>query len=330
MLLMQHAGLLSVFWHRVESDAIPVEYLDGTNSTVSMFREHIKFLITNYTPVSITDFLNIVSNKDLSRSYDKPPVLLGFDDGFKSIITNALPVLNEFNVPAMFFVIGEILKNPDFVPWFIEMKHLIRKAKHKNIVYSNASLTLTSQQDCAKLKHLFEASYRTCRLEAERQRLLTHLANLVGVDRPVASALDEDLRFVDTEDLAHLSSSSLLTVASHAMTHRYLASLPYEEQLYELEQSDVLLRQHCPSYYPTIAYPGGSFNAATLAIVKRTYRAGFAVFLGASYRNLYAYPRLGINQDTVQELAHALNPTRLKYLRMRKRVLHITGIRRIH
>jgi hypothetical protein len=90
-----------------------------------------------------------------------------------------------------------------------------------------------------------------------------------------------------------------------------------------------LLRQHCPAYYPIISYPGGSFSADTIAIATRIYKAGFAVFLGASYRNRYAYPRVGINYASSRELAHIVSPNRLNYILPLKRFLHVIGIRRL-
>jgi peptidoglycan/xylan/chitin deacetylase (PgdA/CDA1 family) len=255
-------------------------------------------------------------------------VLLGFDDGFKSIITQALLILNEFRVPAVFFVMGEILRNPEFVPWFVEFKHLIRRTQKRKINYGDLTIDLSSRQDQVQLLHLFEASFKAGRSEADRQRLLMELADLLGAGRPVASDLDEDLRFVTKEDLAALGSSSLLAVASHAMTHRHLDSLTYEEQVAELEQSDSLLRKLCPSYYPVISYPGGCFSADTIAIAKRIYKAGFAVFLKSSYQNRYRYPRIGINHASVQDLAYILNPIRLNCLLPLKRFLHVAGIRK--
>jgi peptidoglycan/xylan/chitin deacetylase (PgdA/CDA1 family) len=292
-----------------------------------MFRNHINYLVENYTPISISEFSKVVTSRELYRSFAKPPVLLGFDDGFRDIITNGLPILNEFKVPAVFFVIGEILKNPDFVPWFVEVKHLIRKTRKRVFDYGIVRYDLSVQQDSVRLRHRFAASFRACRSEPERQNLLTDLAELLEVSRPMASDLDADFRFVTKEDLAALSSSALLAIASHGMTHRYLDSLTYEEQVSELEQSDGLLREHCPSYYPVVSYPLGAFNADTIAIAKRVYKAGFAVFLGTSYRNRYAYPRICINRASAQELAYTIRPIRLNYLLPLKRFLHATGVR---
>lgn len=326
---MKAPRVLTIFWHSVDADSIPPEHRDGSNPTASMFRDHLRFLLANYSPISIHTFLELVAGNRSIGSFAKPPVLLGFDDGFKNVITNALPILHELRVPATFFVIGEVLKDPEFVPWFVEVKHSLRRASRRRVVYGETGLDLNQQQDRVNLMRLFEASFRTCRSEADRQRALSDLAGLLGVARPRGSELDEDLRFVDGRDLAEVGASPQLTLASHAMTHRHLADLRREEQFHELEQSDRVLRQHCQSSYcPVVAYPGGSFNADTTTIAKGLYRAGFAVSLGSSYRDLYAYPRIGINQDTVDGLAYAVSPLRRNYLLPLKRFLNTVGIRR--
>ena len=319
---------LSLFWHSVEPDSINSKYLNGLNPTASMFRGQIKFIVNNYIPISIYDFMKITENKCLIKTYAKPPVLLGFDDGYKNIINQALPILNEFKIPAVFFVIGEIFKNPNFVPWYVEMVHLIRKTKKITVIYDNVTIDLVSKKGRTLLMHLFEASFKALKFEDERQRLLTNFASLLCVKRPMASELDDDLRFVCKEDLSNLGSTSLLTVASHAMTHRNLASLTYEEQVYEMEQSDLLLKEHCPSYYPTVSYPDGSFNTDTIGIAKRIYKSAFAVLKDSSYSNLYAYPRLCIECDTVQELAYATSFMRINFLLPIKRFLYNTSIGR--
>lgn len=321
--------ILSLFWHSVEPDSIDLEHFNGSSPTQSMFRQQIKFIANNFTPISIFDFMKITEDKSLIKSYAKPPVLLGFDDGFKNVISYALPVLNEFNIPALFFVIGEILKNPDYVPWYVEIMHLLRKTKKSSVVYDNSEFNPGSTHGLATLKCHFNTSFKENKSEKDRQSFLDNIFDLLDVKRPVASDLDEDMRFVNKDDLSNLGSTSLLTVSSHAMTHRCLAALSYKEQIYELEQSDMLLRRFCPSYYPTIAYPDGSFNQDTINIAKKIYRFAFAVLLGASYGNIFAYPRICIQNDTVKTLAYAVNPMRINILLPIKRFLHNFGIRKI-
>lgn len=320
--------ILNLFWHNILPDSIASEEQDRSSSTTTMFREQIKFITNTYTPISVIDFVEITGNRRSMSSFVKPPVLLSFDDGFKNVMTEALPILKEFHVPAVSFVIGQSLKNPQFVPWFIELKHLLRRTKKSTIRYSSQVINLFSQQDRGKLLDLFRVAFRACRVEADRQKLLLELAEILAVGRPISSDLDEDLRLVTKADLGALASSSLMTIASHTMTHRYLDCLAYEEQLAELEESDALLREVCPSYYPVISYPLGSFNEVSIAIAKQIYRAGFAVFLNSSYRSTYCYPRVGINRASVEELAYILSPMRLNWLLPLKRLLYVTGIRR--
>jgi hypothetical protein len=222
---------------------------------------------------------------------------------------------------------GEILKNPDFVPWYVEVIHLIRRAARNIVLHEGTRINLTVPADIAKLRGIVGAAFRRCRSEADRQTLLTNFANMLGSIRPKAHELDEDLQFVDGRDLANLTASSLLTIGSHAMRHYDLATLSYEEQVYELVESDHVLRQQCQCYYPVIAYPNGSFNAYTVNIGTRIYEAGFAVLLGASHRNIYAYPRIGLQRGSVREVAHAISPKRRNYILPLKRMLHVTGIR---
>jgi len=324
---MRRHRVLTVFWHSVESDSIRPDYLDGSNPTASLFREQIRFLVDHYTPISMSEFLDLVSGRRGTRPLPRPPVLLGFDDGFKNVIVNALPILEEAQIPATFFVVGEALTRSGFVPWFVELTHLVRKARRTTVTWGSGIVDLADPRACSTFKRRFEVVFRACRSQSDRERLLSEISNAVAVPRPQASELDDDLRFVAKEDLAKLGVGSLLTIGSHAMTHRHLAALSREEQRAEAEMSDAILREHCPRYCPVIAYPGGSFNADTLAVVRTTYRAGFAVLLGSSYRNPYAYPRMGLGHQTAEELRYLLSDRRLRYLLPVKRFLHSTGLR---
>jgi hypothetical protein len=274
--------------------------------------------------------MDIIQKNKGVHSFIKPPVLLGFDDGFRNVITQALPILNEYKVHALFFVIGEIMNNPDIIPWYVEIKHLLRRTNEKTIIFEDVSVDMSSKLSRSKLERLFYLSMRGCKVEADRQKLLTYFARSLNVDRPTnALVIDDDLRFISKEELSHLDSASWLTVASHAMTHRLLATLSQQEQSYELEQSHLLLREHCPSYYPVISYPNNSFNNVTIDIVKRIYKFAFAGFLCSSYRNKYTYPRIGLNNCTSHELAYIISPLRIKLLLPLKRILHNIGLRKV-
>jgi peptidoglycan/xylan/chitin deacetylase (PgdA/CDA1 family) len=320
--------IISVFWHGVDPEFMPAE-LDSKDPSASLFAKQVEFLSDRYTPISIWDFLNIIEGVTPLVAYTKPPVLLGFDDGLKSVITNGLPVLRHFGAPAVFFVLGECLTNPTFLPWFVEVKHMLRRTHHARVVWQGMSLDLASRPGRMMARRLTLRAFRACRSDAQRGELLGSLAALTGVQRPRPGEVDDDLRFVDKEDVKALGAESGLVIASHAMTHRHLVDLSATEQAQELSESDSTLRMHCDNYCPVVAYPAGSLDASTVAIARDIYRAAFAVLVGSSYRNRYAYPRVGVGQESVEDLARALSYGRLNMILPLKKVLHRIGLRRI-
>jgi peptidoglycan/xylan/chitin deacetylase (PgdA/CDA1 family) len=231
-------------------------------------------------------------------------------------------VLEEFQVPAVFFVIGEIFQNPDYVPWYVEIKHLLRKTEARKVSYNNIEFKLKTKEDRERFKaHLYD-SFKKCRSEKERQNFLNNISRLLKIDRPYAHELDEDLQFINKDDVKIVNSSKLLTVASHAMTHRLLETLSYEEQQNELANSNLLLKEYFSSYYPVISYPDGSFNHDTIIIAKKIYEFGFAVLLGSSYLNWFAYPRICLENNTIQNLSYIFSPLRTNLVLPLKRALH--------
>ena len=215
-------------------------------------------------------------------------MLLGFDDGFKNVIRYALPVLDEFKVPAVFFVIGRDSEEPQFCALVCGGEAACSQGEKKDrYFYDNTYLDLSLQEDGVRLRGLFDASIRASKSEADRQKLLTHLAELLCVDRPEGPELDEDLKFVDREDLISLPSSSRLTVASHAMTHRYLATHT-TNKLMNWSRAIFYCRSIVHRTTRVVAYPLGSFNDDTSYYCESHLQGGlcyvFRFFVSQSLR----------------------------------------------
>jgi len=62
--------------------------------SVATFRQVVNWIINRYSILTAADFLIT----------EKPGVLLTFDDGFANNVKALLPVLEEFSVPAVFFI----------------------------------------------------------------------------------------------------------------------------------------------------------------------------------------------------------------------------------
>lgn len=76
---------------------------------VETFRHHLQLLTECYEVVD----LPAVAGPDSADAAQKR-VALTFDDGYLDFYTNVFPLLQEFEVPATVFVVGETLDDPTF------------------------------------------------------------------------------------------------------------------------------------------------------------------------------------------------------------------------
>src|SRR3989344_2957961 len=64
------------------------------------FSEHLKFLKENFNVVSLKEIADMIRNKNLKNK----SVAITFDDGYVDNLQNALPILEQNQIPATIFV----------------------------------------------------------------------------------------------------------------------------------------------------------------------------------------------------------------------------------
>lgn len=105
----------------VEGDILPLMYHHLTEdptattawtTTPEKFREDLtKLLDAGYLPLSVEDYIE----KNYARGQDY--FVVTFDDGYKSNLYLALPILKELQVPATVFVITGSVTHPEHMTW---------------------------------------------------------------------------------------------------------------------------------------------------------------------------------------------------------------------
>src|SRR5260370_15067445 len=68
-----------------------------------IFRDHDSYFSKNFDLISEDDLL--------SRRLPKRPLLITFDDAYRSILTVGGPILREFSAPSIFFIIPSVVQN---------------------------------------------------------------------------------------------------------------------------------------------------------------------------------------------------------------------------
>lgn len=79
---------------------------DGTLVDISRknFATQIEYLRRNFDLISLNEVIKFIKGEFTPK---RPSVALTFDDGYKDLLKNAIPLLSKYSIPATFFVVAE-------------------------------------------------------------------------------------------------------------------------------------------------------------------------------------------------------------------------------
>ena len=241
--------------------------------------------------------LDLVNNTSEILSSEKNYILITFDDGLKEQIDYALPILDELNLAAVFFVnsrnfedkkvstvhkihlLRSIISTSEFL---VKLSHIEdykfsdeEKKKAKMIyIYDNES--------AAALKYLLNFKLNFKQQEIIIERLFNHYFN----EDEVLNNL-----YMNTQNLRNLAENNCL--GSHTHNHYPLALLDESTIEFELKNSKLFLEKITDSTIDILSYPYGTSESCTDNV------AGFAKLLG--YKIGFTTKR-GINTFTENHL----------------------------
>lgn len=176
---------------------------------------------------------------------------LVFDDGLRSNVTVAYPMLRALGVPAAFFVCPGLIEERCWL-WTHEVRRRLQFAGRAPGVIE------------ALVERMKKLDYpRRLQVEAALRRATAGF---------VPSEADrEAFDLADWRELRSLDPS-LVTVGSHSMTHPILPSLDSAGIEAELRDSRRLIEAHLARPAEFFSYPNGDADERTLAGVRRHYR----------------------------------------------------------
>jgi peptidoglycan/xylan/chitin deacetylase (PgdA/CDA1 family) len=235
----------SVFRNEAEMALNLADPLDRT--TVASFRQFIEhYLNHGYEFISPADLLKGLAG-------DKKYALITFDDGYFNN-TLALPILEEYGVPAVFFIAtNHILQNKCF--WW-------------DALYRERAAQGASEQEI-KAEGLELKSLRTDQIEAE-------LINRFGPDvlRPRG---DIDRPFTPAE-LREFAANPYVHLGNHTANHGILTNYTPEQVREQVLTTQAALRDISGVEPISIAYPNGAHNDAIVdSCSEMGLKVGFTV-----------------------------------------------------
>ncbi|MBN9670567.1 polysaccharide deacetylase family protein [Roseibium aggregatum] len=211
---------------------------------------------------------DVVDLDSLARLQDREgKCAITFDDAYKSVFTNALPILADLNLPASVFVIGSTLTGKIF--WRDKMRMLIGSGLSAEFVAWAEAFCRSNRIDA---DNLYKKSKCPSVNSAELDKLLSAF-----LDARVVSGRGE--RNLCADDERQLVEHPLLSYGNHTENHYVLASLSGAEQRREIRRNAALLETLGRKTTQVFSVPFGgleTFDTETCTILARE---GYSAFL---------------------------------------------------
>lgn len=205
----------------------------------------------------------------------RPAAIVTFDDGYADNATTALPILEEEEVPATFFVTtGAVERGAEF--WWDELARRVLDP-------AAASTTLELGEGPARRSWAVRtrderaACYRDLHgivralLPEPRERLLAEIRAARGGDQATRASY----RPLTVDEVARLGKSEWATVGAHGVTHTSFSKLPLDAQRSEMTESRERLRAWTGTAIDTFSFPFGGRRDFSGESVRLARAAGF-------------------------------------------------------
>jgi poly-beta-1,6-N-acetyl-D-glucosamine N-deacetylase len=191
---------------------------------VQNFESHIIYLKKNYNIIGLKE---LEFYQESSCIIPNESLLITFDDGDKSIFTKALPILKKHNVPAICFIITELI-DTDKPFWWDEIEYYLGKEKGNEKVWE-----IKTWPNIERVNFLKELRGNS------NYKRLSHI-----------QLTTSQINVLECQGIA---------IANHSHTHPMFDRCSDEELEQEIIESKIILSS-LKSHPNIFAYPNGNYS----------------------------------------------------------------------
>ena len=297
--LPSHApAAVVLMYHRVAALASDVHRLCIPPET---FHAHMSELHRHYRPIGLLELAVALA----SRAVPPRSVAVTFDDGCLDNLTVASGILQEFAIPATFFIPTERLdERREF--WWDALERIFfstnRLPGRLDVSGIDACPTAT-EEELLKAHGLLAEAIRGFTIEA-RDEMMNRLSTWAGGDMTPR----DTHRPMLPEEIRELSSRRGHAIGAHSVHHLRLPTLVMEQKRREMFESKETLETLLGTAVTAFAYPYGEFDDETLAVAGDIFDVGVTTVSQAATvdANPMVLPRIDASPLSRDELAECL------------------------
>ena len=242
--------------HRVYDDSERPLYRLGIAARV--LRDQLEMLERNgLRPVTVSEGL-----RHLESGAPGHRVAMSFDDGYADNAHRALPLLVALGARATFYLTAGLMERREPAWWDI-LAGALERTRLASLEWAGAAgATRLPVATRAEREHALEALLPDFRVEpAERAERLERLRRALGVSEPAPC------EFMSWPEAVRLREAGM-EIGAHTLSHPHLSMLDAAGQSQEISGSVELIERRTGTRPEGLAYPGGDFDARTVAATR--------------------------------------------------------------
>jgi peptidoglycan/xylan/chitin deacetylase (PgdA/CDA1 family) len=258
-------------YHHIAEDDPHYRFDPGVaDATPEQFRRQMELCCKYASPIGIDQLVDALDGAPLPKN----PVMVTFDDGYRSCRNTALPILKSVGLPAVFFVATSYVAERRLY-WWERIAYVLSTTTLDSATLHYPRVLPIDAREPRALRLLAAIVKDTSGLDVDRFLDELALAFRVEWTRELEQKYAEDLVMTwdDVRALAHAG----MDVESHSRRHRVLQTLDPVALRDELEGSKRDLEHELGRPVRAIAYPVGRRIAHLVAIRDAVAAAGYRV-----------------------------------------------------
>jgi peptidoglycan/xylan/chitin deacetylase (PgdA/CDA1 family) len=264
------------YHHVAEQDPSYPYDPDVADATPAQFRRQLETLARYTNPIGIDELIGAIGGAPLPKN----PVMVTFDDGYRSCHEVALPILRAVGVRATFFIATSFVSERRLYWWeriTLLLGQARRKARSGTAVITYPHTMTLDLDDPATSKKLTGVVKDTEDLDVDR--FIDELGKVLGVEWSPQIEADHANRLIMTWDQIRALMRAGMDVESHGRRHRVLQTLDDGALEDELVGSRRDLEAQLGRPVRAIAYPVGRRIHGELRLREALATAGYQLGL---------------------------------------------------
>jgi peptidoglycan/xylan/chitin deacetylase (PgdA/CDA1 family)/O-antigen/teichoic acid export membrane protein len=267
----------------------------------------LRILSRYYTFLSLADATDMLSGRTPFKPYS---MVLTFDDGYENNVSEALPILQKYNVPFNFFVVTRMMREQQ--PFWVDRldyslqqlgknQHTLKTAGVEKSIVLNDLTEMASSfkefRDSAGKAHIDDYH-----LISSMERLAQELETSTRKSLLRGSSQDKWSSVVTEDQLNALPPDA--TIGSHTVNHVRVDYVSETDLRKELLDSKATLANASKTECDFFCYPNGNFNDATAKLVEECgYKSAFTGRAGTNKvgADLFKLKRVSFPKGTKEE-----------------------------